>query len=56
MNKREKIAEICGDAKYADGASVSWEYYGDYEKSLAYDKADQILALIDPDQIRKEEE
>ncbi len=42
---RDKIAKICGDAKYADGVSVGWEYYGDYEKGLAFDKADQILAL-----------
>ena len=43
---REEIARICGDAKYADGAGVSWEYYGDYERGLALDKANEILSLI----------
>ncbi|KKM13464.1 hypothetical protein LCGC14_1716080, partial [marine sediment metagenome] len=43
---REKIAKICNSSTYVkNGVTIAWEDCNEYEKGLAYDKADQILSI-----------
>jgi hypothetical protein len=44
---KKQIAPMVNEAKHSDGCSVNWLYTTEYEKSLAYDKVDSMLSLLD---------
>lgn len=43
---REKIAKLCNNARCEDGALIAWDNLAEYEKGIAYNQADRIVALI----------
>lgn len=43
---REEIAKACNHAVYPDGAGIGWDSLTDYERSIAYEDADQILSKL----------